>query len=150
MNGNVIKYKGMNDLSSRLKQLSTWVFVGRYFHYCFSCVHYHSCLYIFLRSLRFNNLDIFICNIIKVVFPLCSFDRVLRSRFAIVAETKHVHTVNLYVYYGENIQEKWLNFWNQTLVMRKQKYHEQYENKPQNLLRDKVPSRITGLNCSLT
>jgi len=31
MNGNLIKYKVMNDLSSRLKQLSTRVFVGRYF-----------------------------------------------------------------------------------------------------------------------
>jgi len=103
-------------------------FGGRHFHYYFSCVHYLSCHYIFLRSLIFNNFHIF------------SFDRVLGHIFAIVAEIKHLRTVNLQVYYEGNIEEKWLKSRNRTVIMRKQKYHEQCEYKSENLLWDKAPT----------
>ena len=50
-----------------------------------SSVHYHSCHYIFLLSLRFNDIDIFICNVNIIYcaffFFLPSFEIMLSPSF---------------------------------------------------------------------
>ena len=67
MNGNEIKCKCMNDLSTRLKWLCTCIFLSDDI-LTTALVVFFIIHVIILRSLRLNNFDTFTWNVIKVAF----------------------------------------------------------------------------------